>query len=202
MSNIKITHPGGASARFEKDSSSKCILPRNAVYSLDKLEGDYYRVLVPMYVHANSCAEIHEHPYTPSMIPWETPPLEETFDALAKDGAYMSIKMFARFCGVKSSAELKSYDDPEKVYNALTRDGVKCELGMKYFPEPPYIAWVNYGAIRMLQGYRKTSAYLLVLAMDEHYVTAHDSLDTNGSNKRIPINDFLLAYRGTSIWLQ
>lgn len=204
MSNIKITHPGGASGKLVKDGPSNCILPRGSVFTLDEHVGDFYRVLVPFYVHVNSGAEIHDLEYTPSMIPWVSPPFEKLDRVFEKDGGYWSIHLLAKFRGIQSSAPLENYATPDLVGMALRKDGINVASGIKYFPEPPFIAWVKYYPIRPLGPiqHRKKDVYILVLAIDEHFVTVHDSLDVDGGSKRIPINDFLLGYKGTSIWLQ
>lgn len=204
MSKIKITAPGGAFAKFHPDLQNVCSLPRGGAYQLDEPEGDYYRILVPLYVHSNFAAITYDREYSPSMIPFNGPDINNIGQSLLLDGAYECIKMISEYCKVQTTAEdMRIYEHPSNICDALVKDGIKAESGVKVFPDPPFIAWVKYSEIRpfMSSRLRNRNTYIVVLAFEERAVIAHDPLDINGKAKRIPINDFLLAYKGSSIWL-
>jgi len=196
LAKVRITGPGGVSARWTKSGHIITSLERGEEYELSEQDGDFYRILIPAYVHVNLAAPIRETIFVPETFPFVGPDINNLVSS--SDGGYACIQMMARYSQLPIEAERIIYA-PTKIKDIL---GDKFEVGVKYFPEPPFIAHISYSLLVPLKRIKKLEGYIVVLDTNDKEILAHDPFDFDGAFKRFPMNDFLLAYRGTSIWLK
>jgi len=188
--------PGGASAKWSKNGHIITALERGQSYEISGTDGDYYRILIPAYVHVNYAAVIKEREFRAENMPFIGPDINNLSDL--SDGSYECVQMMARYAGITVEAS-RTIRKISEIFNILSSI---CEQGIKYFPEPPFIAQVAYHALMPMKRQKKIESYLMVLEINDREILTHDPMDFEGGYKRFLMNDFLLAYRGNSIWLK